>query len=122
LATKPPMLSISLVTKLPLARGCLYIWVTLPLPRIEMNCDKNWHDASSLVGTLLDLLCRITLLVCGSLLFGEFYLDLDLLHTRVCNSIQLIGLFPNRNSIPCKSISHKEFYSWSIFLVILLSW
>jgi hypothetical protein len=37
LAMKPPMLSISLVTKLPLARGCLYIWVTLPLPRIEMN-------------------------------------------------------------------------------------
>jgi hypothetical protein len=37
LAIKPPMLSISLVTKLPLAHGCLYIWVTLPLPRIEMN-------------------------------------------------------------------------------------
>jgi hypothetical protein len=37
LAMKPPMLSISLVTKLPLARGCLYIWVTLPLPGIEMN-------------------------------------------------------------------------------------
>jgi hypothetical protein len=37
LALKPPMFSISLVTKLPLARGCLYIWVTLPLPRIEMN-------------------------------------------------------------------------------------
>jgi hypothetical protein len=33
----PPMLSISLVTKLPLARGFLYIWVTPPLPRIEMN-------------------------------------------------------------------------------------
>jgi hypothetical protein len=30
LAMKPPMLSISLVTKLPLARGCLYI--SLPLP------------------------------------------------------------------------------------------
>jgi hypothetical protein len=57
----------------------------------------------------------------GSLLFGEFYLDLDLLHTKVCNSIQLIGLFPSWNSIPCKSISHKEFYSWSLFLVILLS-
>jgi hypothetical protein len=27
---KPPMLSISLVTKLPLARGCLYIWLALP--------------------------------------------------------------------------------------------
>jgi hypothetical protein len=37
LVLKPPMLSISLVTKLPLARGCLYIWVTLTLPRIEMN-------------------------------------------------------------------------------------
>jgi hypothetical protein len=37
LAMKPLMLSISLVTKLPLARGCLYIWVTLPLPKIEMN-------------------------------------------------------------------------------------
>jgi hypothetical protein len=37
LAMKPPMSSISLVTKLPLARGCLYIWVTLPLPRMEMN-------------------------------------------------------------------------------------
>jgi hypothetical protein len=37
LAMKPPMLSISLVTKLPLARGFLYIWVTLPIPRIEMN-------------------------------------------------------------------------------------
>jgi hypothetical protein len=37
LATKPTMLSISLVTKLPLTRGCLYIWVTLPLPMIEMN-------------------------------------------------------------------------------------
>jgi hypothetical protein len=37
LAMKPPMLSISLVTKLPLARGSLYIWVTLPLPKIEMN-------------------------------------------------------------------------------------
>jgi hypothetical protein len=37
LALKPPMSSISLVTKLPLARGCLYIWLTLPLPRIEMN-------------------------------------------------------------------------------------
>jgi hypothetical protein len=29
------------VTKLPLARGCLYIWVTLLLPKIEMNWDKN---------------------------------------------------------------------------------
>jgi hypothetical protein len=37
LAMKPPMSSISLVTKLPLARGCLYIWVTLPLPKIELN-------------------------------------------------------------------------------------
>jgi hypothetical protein len=37
LAMKPPTLSLSLVTKLPLARGSLYIWVTLPLPRIEMN-------------------------------------------------------------------------------------
>jgi hypothetical protein len=37
LAMKPPLLSISLVTKLPLARGCLYIWVTLPLPKTEMN-------------------------------------------------------------------------------------
>jgi hypothetical protein len=37
LALKPPMLSISLVTKLPLARGSLYIWVTLPLPSLEMN-------------------------------------------------------------------------------------
>jgi hypothetical protein len=37
LALKPPMFSVSLVTKLPLACGCLYIWVTLPLPRIEMN-------------------------------------------------------------------------------------
>jgi hypothetical protein len=37
LALKPPMSSISLVTKLPLACGCLYIWVTLPLPRIDMN-------------------------------------------------------------------------------------
>jgi hypothetical protein len=37
LALKPPMLSISLVTKLPLACGSLYIWLTLPLPRIEMN-------------------------------------------------------------------------------------
>jgi hypothetical protein len=36
-ALKPPMLSFPLVTKLPLARGCLYIRVTLPLPRIEMN-------------------------------------------------------------------------------------
>jgi hypothetical protein len=92
------------------------------LPRLDMNWDKNWHDASPLVGTLLDLPSRITLLVWGSLLFGEFYLDLDLLHTRVCNSIKLIGLFPTWNSIPCKSISHKEFYSWSLFLVILLSW
>jgi hypothetical protein len=25
------------VTKLPLGRGCLYIWVTLPLSRIDMN-------------------------------------------------------------------------------------
>jgi hypothetical protein len=30
LAMKPPMLSISLVTKLPLAHGCLYIWLPLP--------------------------------------------------------------------------------------------
>jgi hypothetical protein len=30
LAMKPPMLSISLATKLPLARGCLYIWLPLP--------------------------------------------------------------------------------------------
>jgi hypothetical protein len=30
LAMKPPMLSFSLVTKLPLARGCLYIWLPLP--------------------------------------------------------------------------------------------
>jgi hypothetical protein len=30
LAMKPPMLSISLVMKLPLARGCLYIWLPLP--------------------------------------------------------------------------------------------
>jgi hypothetical protein len=37
LAMKPPMLSFSLVTKLPLARGSLYIWVTFPLPRTEMN-------------------------------------------------------------------------------------
>jgi hypothetical protein len=37
LAMKPPMSSVSLVTKLPLAHGCLYIWVTLPLPRIDMN-------------------------------------------------------------------------------------
>jgi hypothetical protein len=37
LAMKPPMSSISLVTELPLARGCLYIWVTLPLHRIDMN-------------------------------------------------------------------------------------
>jgi hypothetical protein len=37
LAMKPPIPSISLVTKLPLACGCLYIWVTLPLPRIDMN-------------------------------------------------------------------------------------
>jgi hypothetical protein len=37
LAMRPPMSSISLVTKLPLARGCLYIWVTLPLPGIDMN-------------------------------------------------------------------------------------
>jgi hypothetical protein len=34
----------------------------------------------------------------------------------------LIGLFPTWNSIPCNSISHKEFYFWSLFLVILLSW
>jgi hypothetical protein len=37
LAMKPPMLSISLVTKLPLTRGSLHIWVTLSLPRGEMN-------------------------------------------------------------------------------------
>jgi hypothetical protein len=37
LAFKPPMLSFSLVTKLPLACGSLYIWVTFPLPNIEMN-------------------------------------------------------------------------------------
>jgi hypothetical protein len=37
LAMKPHMLSFSLVTKLPLAHGCLYIWVTLPLPRIDKN-------------------------------------------------------------------------------------
>jgi hypothetical protein len=37
LAMKPPMLSFSLVTKLPLAHGSLYIWVTFPLPRTEMN-------------------------------------------------------------------------------------
>jgi hypothetical protein len=37
LALKLPMLSFSLVTKLPLAHGCIYIWVTLPLPKIEMN-------------------------------------------------------------------------------------
>jgi hypothetical protein len=30
LALKPPMLSFSLVTKLPLAIGCLYIWLPLP--------------------------------------------------------------------------------------------
>jgi hypothetical protein len=30
LAMKPPMSSISLVIKLHLARGCLYMWVTLP--------------------------------------------------------------------------------------------
>jgi hypothetical protein len=30
LAMKPPMLSFSLVTKLPLARGSLYIWLPLP--------------------------------------------------------------------------------------------
>jgi hypothetical protein len=29
LAMKPPMLSISEVTKLPLSRGCLYIWLPL---------------------------------------------------------------------------------------------
>jgi hypothetical protein len=120
LAMKPHMLSISLVTQLPQARGCLYIWVTLPLPRIEMNWDKNWHDAPSLVGTLLDLPSRNHPLCLGSLLFGEFYLDLDLLYTRM-STIQLIGLFPNWNSIPSMSISHKEFYSWSLFLVILLS-
>jgi hypothetical protein len=104
---------ISLVTKLPVARGCLYIWVTLPLPRIGMNWDKNWHDASPLMGTLLDLLSRNHPLCLGSLLFGEFYLELDLLHSCVCNSIHWIGLFPKWNSIPSKSISHKEFYSWS---------
>jgi hypothetical protein len=122
LALKPPMSSISLVTKLPLAHGCLYIWVKLPLPKIDMNWDKNWHDASLLVGTLLDLPSRNHSLSLGSLIFGEFYLDLDLLHTRVCNSIQLIGLLPTWNSIPWKSISHKEFYYWSLFLVILWSW
>jgi hypothetical protein len=37
LALKPSMSSIPLVTKLPLACGCLYIWLTLPLPKIEMN-------------------------------------------------------------------------------------
>jgi hypothetical protein len=37
LAMKPPMLSISLVTKLPLARGCLYIWPPSPRDKIEMN-------------------------------------------------------------------------------------
>jgi hypothetical protein len=37
LAMKPPMLSFSLVTKLPLARGYLYIWLPLLLPRIDMN-------------------------------------------------------------------------------------
>jgi hypothetical protein len=37
LAMKPPMLSFSLVTKLPLTHGCLYIWVTFLLSRIEMN-------------------------------------------------------------------------------------
>jgi hypothetical protein len=122
LALKPPMSSISLVTKLTPARGCLYIWVTLPLPRVDMNWDKNWYDTSLLVGTLLDLPSKNHPLCLGSLLFGEFYIDLDLLHTRVCNSIQLIDLFPTWNSIPCNSISHKEFYSWSLFLVILLSW
>jgi hypothetical protein len=40
----------------------------------------------------------------------------------VCNSIHWFGLFPKWNSTPSKSISHKEFYSWSLFLVILLSW
>jgi hypothetical protein len=37
LAMKPPMSSISLVTKLPLAHDCLYIRVTLPLPKRDMN-------------------------------------------------------------------------------------
>jgi hypothetical protein len=37
LAMKPPMLSFSLVIKLPLACGCLYIWLPPPLPRIDMN-------------------------------------------------------------------------------------
>jgi hypothetical protein len=71
LAMKPPMSSISSVTKLPLARGCLYIWVPLPLPRIDMNWDKNWHDASPLMGTLLDLPSRNQPLCLGSVLFGN---------------------------------------------------
>jgi hypothetical protein len=37
LASKPPLSSISLMTKLYLSRGYLYIWVTLPLCRIDMN-------------------------------------------------------------------------------------
>jgi hypothetical protein len=37
LAMKPPMSSISLITKLPLGRGCLYIWVTLLLSKIDKN-------------------------------------------------------------------------------------
>jgi hypothetical protein len=36
LALKPPLLSISLVTKLPLARGCLYIWPPSPRDGIEI--------------------------------------------------------------------------------------
>jgi hypothetical protein len=68
------MLSFPLVTILPLARGCLYIWVTFSLPRIEMNYNKNWHDAFSLVGTQLDLHLEITLFVCDLFYLGNFTL------------------------------------------------
>jgi hypothetical protein len=49
LAMKPPMLSISLVTKLPLAHGSLYIWVTLPLPRILYLLIRGTVESSTLI-------------------------------------------------------------------------
>jgi hypothetical protein len=60
LALKPPMLSISLVTKLPLARGCLYIWPPLPRDRIETRIKiKHGFMPFPLGNLLLDLKSRV---------------------------------------------------------------
>jgi hypothetical protein len=77
------------------------------------------------VGTLpLDHPSRVTmtLLVWGSLLFGKSTFDwISCIQVCVIISTYLVS-FPIGILSPCKSISHKEFYSWSLFFVIQLSW